>query len=347
MSFVQKTLFASLALTSAFVLGCVRSDSNVVSIDSDEAETVQSADASKSAEELAAYDRAQAAKQYGSPSAQSPAPTSAAPVVSQDQGSEPAVKQSAPQAEPKFDAKGVSVDLTEIAEFSGVQSESDLARWKGVKVVRGKGLLTQGALETFARLPQLTEFLWTDAIVDDASEPAFAQVMSGAKLKKVRLTGLTLKDRRQFPSYALQALSSAANLADLDLSGSPLTSQELQQVDFNAGFKALTKINLYQTQVGDAGVETLLPLTDRLTSLNLDDAGIGPEAAPNIVKFTKLTFLHVGRSKLDDASVLLFAQLQALEKVHITRSAATEEGADKLRKALPNCTVVSQPENAN
>ena len=73
-----------------------------------------------------------------------------------------------PQTPPKFDAKGVSVDLTETVGFDGVQDAAELERWQKVKVVRGAGPLSQGAVETFAKLPALTEFLWSDAVVDSA-----------------------------------------------------------------------------------------------------------------------------------------------------------------------------------
>ena len=170
-----------------------------------------------------------------------------------------------------------------------------------------------------------------------------AEFAKAPNLKKLRLTGL--RNGEKFPTAALVALAQAPQLADLDVSGSPATAADLTAVDWKNGFAKLTKLNLYQTQVGDAGVDALLPLTDRLTSLNLDDAQIGPESAKKIAQFTELTFLHVGRSTLDDASIAEFAKLGKLEKIHVTRSKATEAGADALRAALPNCEVVSQPEN--
>ena len=246
----------------------------------------------------------------------------------------------APQTPPKLDAKGVSVDLTETVGFDGVRDAAELERWQKVKVVRGAGSLSQGAVETFAKLPALTEFLWSDAVVDGDSQAALAKLAAAPSLKKLRLTGLKLADSGKFPVEALKGIAAFPALADLDVSGSPLAAEDLAQVDLKAGFPKLTKINLYQTKIGDAGV----PLADRLTSLNLDDAGISPVSAPKIAQFSNLTFLHVGRSTLDDESVAQFAKLTKLEKIHITRSAATEEGADALRKALPNCEVVSQPE---
>ena len=244
-----------------------------------------------------------------------------------------------------LDKSGKSLDLTAVENFNGFNVADDAERWNAVKVVRGKGVLPSQALRAFAKLPNLTEFLWSDAVLSAATDldAALAEFAKAPNLKKLRLTGL--RNGEKFPTAALVALAQAPQLADLDVSGSPATAADLTAVDWKNGFAKLTKLNLYQTQVGDAGVDALLPLTDRLTSLNLDDAQIGPESAKKIAQFTELTFLHVGRSTLDDASIAEFAKLGKLEKIHVTRSKATEAGADALRAALPNCEVVSQPEN--
>lgn len=319
--------FFALVLLSLLASGCGRSNpSYVVAPQAD-------APAKTSTSEDAYAVIAQLHKSETSAPAPQPAP--AAPEV-----------KSAPKAEPKFDAKGVSVDLTEIDGFEGV-SDADFAKWQSVKVVRGKGLLTKGALETFAKIPQIKEFLWTETSIESDAADQFAAVVQKSSVAKIRLQGLCVANHAGvFPTFALAALAQSPSLVDLDVSGSALdVAREFAKVDLTKSFPKLEKLNLYQTNAGDAGVDAILPLADRLTWLNLDDAGISPESASKIAQFTNLTFLHVGRSTLDDASVLQFSALTKLEKIHITRSAATEEGADALRKALPNCVVVSQPEN--
>jgi len=250
----------------------------------------------------------------------------------------------------KIDKSGKSLDLTAVEKLDGFDVAADAERWNAVKVVRGQGRLTAQTLRALAKLPNLTEFLWSSATLatansDDATfQGAFADLSKAPRLKKIRLTALQTENGK-FPTAALVALAQTPQLADLDVSGAPLTAADLTAVDWKTGFAKLTKLNLYQTKIGDAGVDALLPLTDRLTSLNLDDAQIGPASAKKIAQFTELTFLHVGRSTLDDASIAEFAKLGKLAKIHVTRSKATEAGADALRAALPNCEVVSQPEN--
>ncbi|MBR4975957.1 MAG: hypothetical protein IKY61_02800 [Thermoguttaceae bacterium] len=245
-----------------------------------------------------------------------------------------------------LDKSGKSLDLTAVEGLNGIDFAADAERWNAVKVVRGKGRLTAQTLRSFAKLSNLTEFLWSNAVLAAETDAAvaFGDFAKSPKLKKLRLTGWQTEDAK-FPTAAFAALAQTPQLADVDVSGSPATAADLAAVDWKNGFSKLTKLNLYQTQVGDAGVDALLPLADRLTSLNLDDAQIGPKSAAKIARFTQLTFLHVGRSTLDDASIAEFAKLGKLAKIHVTRSKATEAGADALRAALPNCEVVSQPEN--
>lgn len=248
-------------------------------------------------------------------------------------------------AETTFDAKGTTVELKG-GVFSGFVTDAEREKWSKVKVVRGGGLLLASGLDAFAQLPDLTEFLWLDAQLEKSAnvESAFERFARAPKLKKLRLTHLRLEDGT-FPLFALKALSAAPSLVDLDVSGSPATGAELAAVDWTKGYAKLTKLNLYQTQAGDAGVVAILPLADRLTWLNLDDAQLTPSCASNLSRFAELTFLHVGRSALDDACVDEIAKLSKLKKTHVTRTAITETGADRLREALPECEVVSHPEN--
>ena len=304
--------FSALILSAFLTFGCGRSnDSNVVSDPSDLTD-----------ETTATFEQPAPA----GPTSEEPTP----PVVT---------------AQPKFDAKGVSVDLSEIAGFAGTPS-AELEQWQNVKVVRGKPA-DQRRARNIRRNPTADRISWIEAALESDAADAFRAVMTKPTVKKIRLQGLrSAEDAAEFPSFALKTLAESKSLVDLDISGSAIdAAKEFGLVDLARSFPALTKLNLYQTNVGDAGVEKLLPLADRLTWLNLDDAGISPASAANIAAFENLTFLHVGRSTLDDASVLELAKLTKLEKIHITRSGVTETGANALREALPNCVVVSQPEN--
>jgi hypothetical protein len=54
-----------------------------------------------------------------------------------------------------------------------------------------------------------------------------------------------------------------------------------------------------------------------------------------------LTFLHVGRTPVTDAGIENILGLKKLTRLEVTNTQVTDEGADKLRKALPDCEVLS------
>ena len=269
------------------------------------------------------------------------APSSdAAPVQTPD-------AESAPSVSWKIDDEKGTLEITGSGVFDGFGADFDKSRLAKIKVVRGSGAISADGLRVFAETPQLVEFLWLGATFPegDAARDAFRVVVASApKLRKVRLAGLKLQDG-EFPDYVMQTLAQAPNLQELDLSGSALTSEDLAPLASSGAFPKLAKLTFYQTSVDDQGVDTILPLADRITWLNLDDTKITPQVAPTLEQFANLTFLHVGRTTLDDSCVDSLAKLTKLEKIHVTRSNVTETGADKLRAALPNCAVISQPEN--
>ena len=253
----------------------------------------------------------------------------------------------APSVSWKIDDEKGTLEITGSDVFDGFGADFDKSRLAKIKVVRGSGAISADGLRVFAETPQLVEFLWLDATFPegDAAREAFRVVVASTpKLRKVRLAGLKLQDGK-FPDYVMQTLAQAPNLQELDVSGSALTSEDLAPLASSGAFPKLAKLTFYQTSVDDQGVDTILPLADRLTWLNLDDTKITPQVATTLEQFANLTFLHVGRTTLDDSCVDSLAKLAKLEKIHVTRSNVTESGADKLRAALPNCAVVSQPEN--
>ena len=251
---------------------------------------------------------------------------------------ETASAESAKPAEPVFseDGKRVEIAVGDGEVFSGA---TDAARLAKVKVVRGSGRLSREGLLALSNASELVELLWSDAILVDEPGDAFAQLSRLPRLKKVRFVGLCVEKTNEFPSGALDAFGRLPALEDLDVSGSPLAS--LSGVDWKSAFPKLSRLNLYQTSVGNADVETLVPASDRLVWLNLDATQITPDCADALARFENLTFLHVGRTTLDDASLAKLGALKQLKKIHVTRTRATASGVDALRGALPNCEIVA------
>ena len=226
------------------------------------------------------------------------------------------------------DGRLKSADFTQVAEPAAF-SPDETPLWKSLRVLRGKGPLSDTLARQIQTCSDLTECLWLETVIS----PAGLQALSNAgKLKKLRLTGMTAEPEE------LQPLQKIASLAELDLSAAVLSDEAMGVI---ARFPALTRLNLYQNRIGDAGVENLLPSAERLVWLNLDDTQITDAAGPVLCRFKNLKFLHLGRTKITDEIIDSLAGLKSLETIHVTRTGITEEGAARLREALPGAQVIS------
>ena len=221
-----------------------------------------------------------------------------------------------------------------VADFSGAAEPgafrpSEINRIKSLRVVKGKGPLTDQLANQCTECSALTEFLWVDTKL---SENALASLAAPQSLKKLRLNGL-----QGTPKTTL-VISEFPALAELDISGSSIGDADLAPL---AGMKTLKSLNLYQTKVTDAGVKELLPIAEQLTWLNLDATGVTDASGPELERFTNLKFLHLGRTEITDDIIPSLAKLTKLETIHVTRTKLTEEGAERLRSMLPDTKVVS------
>ncbi|MGI5831533.1 MAG: leucine-rich repeat domain-containing protein [Thermoguttaceae bacterium] len=278
------------------------------------------------------------------------APVSAPNAEEASAGATPSVEENAPteEMEPaipvsqtiaaweKVGAKFVfdTVDTLKSADFSETtgspafdESESD--RWKTLRVLRGKGDFSLLLADQAARAADLTECLWNEAII---TPEALSRLGNLPKLKKLRLTGA------EVPSIG-SILATFPALTELDLSGASINADDLLAL---AELKTLARLNLYRTSTGDQGVHALRPLAGQIVWLNLDDTQITDAVGPDLAEFKKLNFLHIGRTDTTDALVDWLARQTDLETIHITRTGITEEGAARLRRALPETEVISE-----
>lgn len=229
-----------------------------------------------------------------------------------------------------FEKEGTlkSADFTKMSQPAAFRP-NEASLWKSLRVLRGKGTLSDVLAGQIPSCPELAECLWLET---DISAAGLKSLSGAGKLKKLRLTGLTAEPDD------LRELQKIPTLTELDLSGAALSDEAMGVV---AGFPALTRLNLYQNKIGDAGVENLLPLAERLVWLNLDDTQITDAVGPTLSRFEKLKFLHLGRTKVTDEIVDSLTQLKNLDTIHVTRTGITEEGAARLRAALPDAEVIS------
>ena len=129
-------------------------------------------------------------------------------------------------------------------------------------------------------------------------------------------------------------------LADLDASNTLVDDDALAYL--KRLLPARVSLNLYTTNVTDAGLGALGSMTHALTWLNLDNTKVTDAGLPKLKRLVNLEFLHLGRTGISDAGVDDLTGLRKLKTLHVTgRTAVTESGAEKLRRALPDCEVLS------
>lgn len=118
--------------------------------------------------------------------------------------------------------------------------------------------------------------------------------------------------RSQIPETALSQIWSLSNLKSLSLYGKDFSDGDLKHL---GQLKSLTFLNLNQTDVTDLGLKHVPPLTT-LQGLSLDSTPVTDDGLRHLQQFTRLAYLN-----LDHTSTSI-------------------EGRAKLRKALPNCTIM-------
>lgn len=226
-----------------------------------------------------------------------------------------------------------SLDLTQVAAdklAAGIDTAN--GELNALRVVRGKGELSEPLAQSLAQSPKLTELLWTEAVCSDKALQTLSPL---AELKKLRLSGL------KTGGDTASILASFPAVADLDLSASTLTDADCEKI---AQMPKLVKLNLYQAPIGGEGLKNLLPLAQRLVSLNLDATKIDDTALGALEAFSNLTFLHLGRTAITDSAAESLAKLSKLEKLHVTRTQMTDEGIAALKEKLPDTEIISVAE---
>jgi hypothetical protein len=97
-------------------------------------------------------------------------------------------------------------------------------------------------------------------------------------------------------------------------SAHPITDAELRSLmPHLLEFDELDYINLYRSNVTDAGIIELLPLSPKLEAIDVRSTSVSDKSVSVLTQFPRLTLLRV------------------------QGSAITDHGRDEIRKALPNC----------
>ena len=96
----------------------------------------------------------------------------------------------------------------------------------------------------------------------------------------------------------------------------PVTDDELQSViNHLMKFNDMTYLNLDRSQITDAGLAQLLPLADKLESLDIRGTRVSDDGIAHLQRLSRLTLLRLKDSAISTA------------------------GIEKIRKSLPSCKL--------
>ena len=103
----------------------------------------------------------------------------------------------------------------------------------------------------------------------------------------------------------------------------------------------ITRLDLSRTRVSDGGLFAVGKCT-QLTRLSLKDTGVSSKGIVDLKGCTKLRYLNLTQTEVSDDVVPHLARFKELEKVYLWGSKMTEDGVQRLRKALPKTQIIWQ-----
>jgi hypothetical protein len=108
---------------------------------------------------------------------------------------------------------------------------------------------------------------------------------------------------------------------------------------FIGKMKGLKSLNLGDAQVTSAGLPSLAGLKN-LETLDLGwTKDVGDPAMPLLVRFPNLKVLGLGGTKVTDRGIAALEACKGLTTLRLAKTKVTPSAIERLKKALPGCTV--------
>jgi Leucine-rich repeat (LRR) protein len=234
---------------------------------------------------------------------------------------------------------GVKLDASDVAKLAGLGRLQSLAL-----TVRDP----DAALREISKLPDLKELRLNAAPIG----PGYADLAKFTGLEKLQLRG----GLGIIPADGWKTLAELPKLRDIDLGvhDQEDKAQYLQWVDDKreqkpkpwpatadglARLRDLKALDLTGTAIGDDAFKTIGKLTSLeelyLTCTQVSLAG----AKESLSGLTKLRILKVRNAEIADAGLRSLEGLKSLELLWIVNNRFSEDGANRLQKALPRCSI--------
>jgi Leucine-rich repeat (LRR) protein len=193
------------------------------------------------------------------------------------------------------------------------------------------------------------------------SDQAISNINKMKDLQSLSIDGTTVTD----DGLALLELPKAGGL---DLGKTAVTDKSLPHI--GSSFKRLDWLSFNDTKVTDNGVAALVdlrslktlvlihtPVSDkclavmkefpRLRDLELAGDNITDHGIAAISGISTLDVLDLRETKISDQCVDELAKMQSLKRLDVNSTALSAQAIDRLKKALPNCEVLSGRKQKN
>jgi uncharacterized protein (TIGR03067 family) len=176
------------------------------------------------------------------------------------------------------------------------------------------------------------------------SQSSDLSVMSLRLLSSAELSGLQKMGEDVEGKAAMLALRNIGARFDMNLnrkvrtvmlSGTKVSDADLKYL---ASFAELDSVSLVQTSVGNAGMKHLAAVHN-LKRLNLSMTEVDDTGLEALTGLSHLELLDLIGTGITDASVNTLSKLTGLKDVDLDLTRVTSQGKERLRKALPGCSV--------
>jgi len=252
--------------------------------------------------------------------------------------------------------KSLKVIDLRVSPYVGDASMETLAKLPDLRAVRLTGVarVSDAGIGTLLAIPQLTELdirncrLITKSGIEGLSKK---ETLRTLKVGGPEVTDDVLAVVAGMDKLATLSLYNC-NITDVGVAGLdqlPLVDLTIYQapnvtdvgLEVLANYDNLQRLTLRDTLRTKGTALARLPYPEKLISLNMSQSGIGDVEVAHLAGMTSLESLNLSETRVTDRAVDALAKMTSLKEVVLTQTGISEEGMNRLRTALPDCSILA------
>ncbi|MHB1036255.1 MAG: leucine-rich repeat domain-containing protein, partial [Pirellulales bacterium] len=187
--------------------------------------------------------------------------------------------------------------------------------------LRGNPQITNGALDTIQRMPNLEQLSLKGC---DITDRGLSQLTGLSKLKSLDLSRTAVSDQ------GMLAIAKMRQLAELELDGTQIGDAGVSHLAAHPG---LQRLSLYGTAITDESMKTIATLS-RLDELYIGDTRVGDRGMSHLASLKSLQQLGMEGTPLTDAGAEAIGKIRSLKGVGMGHT-SVGDGAIRSLVSLP------------